>query len=90
MIRTLEAACNNNILHPVLLHKPLFLLCKFRNNQLGVIFTARINLLALLTSSENKQLVTAAAPDICGVRLSPYAHSRQRRYGFFYRRLAGK
>ena len=23
MIRTLEAACNNNILHPVLLHKPL-------------------------------------------------------------------
>jgi hypothetical protein len=22
MIRTLEAACNNNILHPVLLHKP--------------------------------------------------------------------
>ena len=22
MIRTLETACNNNILHPVLLHKP--------------------------------------------------------------------
>ena len=25
MIRTLEAACNNNILHPVLLHKPFLL-----------------------------------------------------------------
>ena len=26
MIRTLETACNNNILHPVLLHKPLLFL----------------------------------------------------------------
>ena len=43
MIRTLEAACNNNILHPVLLHKPFLSLIKpfytdvFYLHSLGVI-----------------------------------------------------